>query len=67
MFKPSIDQLEDFLELVAYGCPEETYKQLAKFQPSCRDVENCYNCWYNAVYRYQVEQSLKSMNDEEDN
>ena len=67
MFKPSIDQLEDFLELVAYGCPEETYKQLAKVQPSCRDVENCYNCWYNAVYRYQVEQSLKSMNDEEDN
>ena len=67
MFKPSIDQLEDFLELVAYECPEEVHKKLAKFQPSCHDVNNCYDCWYNTVYRYQVEQSLKSMNDEEDN
>lgn len=67
MFKPSIDQMEDFLNMVAYECPKRLYGELSEFQCDCEDVSNCYNCWYNTVYRYQVEQSLKSMNDEEDN
>ena len=67
MFKPNLEQVEDFLELIAYECPEDVYGELAKFQPDCHDVKSCYDCWYNTVYRYQVEESLKSMNDEEDN
>lgn len=67
MFKPDLDQLEDVLNMVAYECPEEMYGELSEFQCDCHDVSNCYNCWYNTIYRYQVEQSLKSMNDEEDN
>ena len=53
--------------MVAYECPDEIYGELAEFQCDCHDVNTCYDCWYNTVYRYQVEQSLKSMNDEEDN
>lgn len=67
MFKPSIDQIEDFLEMVNFSCPEEVHKKLAKFQPSCHDVDTCYDCWDTTVTRYQIEESLKSMNDEEDN
>ena len=32
MFKPDLNQLEDFLELIAYECPGEMYEELAKFQ-----------------------------------
>lgn len=67
MFKPNLDQLEDFLELIDFECPEEVYGELANFQSDCHSVDRCYDCWYNAVHKYQVEQSLKSMNDEEDN
>ena len=67
MFKPNLDKVEDFLELIAYECPEEVYGELANFQPDCHSVDSCYDCWRTAVLRYQVEQSLKSMNDEEDN
>lgn len=66
MFKPSVDQIDDFLQMISCECPEEVHKKLAKFQPSCCDVDNCYDCWRTAVHRYQVEQSLKSMNDEEE-
>lgn len=67
MFKFNLDQLEDFLDLVHFECPEERYEELANFQLDCHSVDSCYECWYQAVQRYQVEQSLKSMNDEEDN
>lgn len=67
MFKPNLDQLEDFLELIDFECPEEVYGELANFQPGCDDCTSCYECWYTTSRRYQVEQSLKSMNDEEDN
>ena len=67
MFKPNLYQVEDFLELIAYECPEEVYGELANFQPDCHSVDSCYDCWCTTVLRYQVEQSLKSMNDEEDN
>lgn len=66
MFKPDLNQLEDFLELTAYACPEEVYRELANFQPCCRNVDSCYDCWRNAVRGYQEEVSLKSMNDEEE-
>ena len=65
MFKPDLNQLEDFLELTAYACPEEVYRELANFQPGCRNVDSCYDCWRTAVHRYQEEVRLKSMNDEE--
>ena len=66
MFKPDLNQLEDFLELIACDCPEEVYRELANFQPGCRNVDRCYDCWCTAVRKYQEEVSLKSMNDEEE-
>ena len=66
MFKPDLNQLEDFLELIACDCPEEVYRELANFQPGCRYVDSCYDCWRNTVSKYQEEVSLKSMNDEEE-
>lgn len=39
MFKPNLEQVEDFLELLAYECPEEVYGELANFQPDCHSVE----------------------------
>lgn len=63
MFKPNLDQLEDFLELIAYECPKEVYGELAEFQPDCDDCTSCYECWFAAVSEYQIEESLKSMND----
>lgn len=66
MFKPDLNQLEDFLELIDLECPKDVYGELAKFQPDCDDCTNCYECWYTAVRKYQIEESLKSMNDEED-
>ena len=41
MFKPNLDQVEDFLELIAYECPEEVYGELANFQPDCHNVNSC--------------------------
>ena len=67
MFKPNLDQLEDFLQLIAYECPEDVYGELANFQLDCHSANNCYDCWFAAVSKYQIEESLKSMNDEEDN
>lgn len=67
MFKPNLDQLEDFFELIDFECPEEVYRELANFQSDCHSVDTCYDCWCNAVRRYQIEESLKSMNDGEDN
>lgn len=66
MFKPDLNQLEDFLELIAYECPGEMYEELAKFQCDCHHVDTCFDCWRSAVYGYQEEVSLKSMNDEEE-
>lgn len=63
MFKPNLDQLEDFLELISYECPEEVYGELAEFQPDCDGCTSCYECWFAAVSKYQIEESLKSMND----
>lgn len=67
MSRMSLDKIEEFLDMIAYSCPEEVYKRLAKFQPSCHDVVNCYDCWCRTLYRYQTEQSLKIMKNEEDN
>lgn len=67
MFKPNLDQLEDFLELIAYECPADIYEELANFQLDCDRCTSCYECWFAAVSKYQIEESLKSMNDEEDN
>lgn len=67
MFKPSIDQIEDVLNMVAHECPKKMYGELSEFQCDCQDVDRCYDCWYNAVSKYQIEESLKSMNDEEEN
>lgn len=67
MFKPNLDQLEDVLDLIYFKCPEEVYGELANFQSDCHCVDRCYDCWCKAVNRYQEEQSLKSMNDGEDN
>lgn len=67
MFKPNLDQLEDVLDLIYFKCPEEVYGELANVQSDCHCVDRCYDCWCKAVNRYQAEQSLKSMNDEEDN
>ena len=52
MFKPNLEQVEDFLELIAYECPEEVYGELANFQPDCHSVDSCYDCWRTAVLRY---------------
>lgn len=60
MFKPDLNQLEDFLELIAYACPEEVYRGLANFQPGCRYVDSCYDCCIgkqkshkNSVWKYK--------------
>lgn len=66
MFKPDLNQLENFLDLVVFECPGEMYGELAKFQCDCHDVDNCFDCWNATFCRYQEEVSLKSMNDEEE-
>lgn len=66
MFKPNLDQLDNFLDIVVFECPGEMYGELDEFQCDCQEVDNCFDCWRTALCRYQEEVSLESMNDEEE-
>lgn len=66
MFKPNLDQLKNFLDLVDFGCPWEMYEELGEFQCDCHDADSCFDCWKTTLCMYQKEVSLKSMNDEEE-
>lgn len=68
MFKPNLNQVGDVLNMALYTCPKEVYKEdLSGIHCNCSKMSNCFECWLHIVSSYQSEQSLKSMNDEEDN
>lgn len=64
MNKLSIDEIEDFLCMVEFKCPEDMFEELSEFQCDCEIMDNCFDCWYRTVCRFLNDQSLKSMNDE---
>lgn len=60
MFKPNLDQLNEFLDLIYYECPSDVYGELSEI--SCTKSSSCYDCWRYTLLKHQKD-LLKNKND----
>lgn len=58
MFNPNLDQLEDVLTIIQNECPSTRYSELIRYECDCNKVQNCFECWYEAVIDYSVDKYL---------